>query len=58
AVMRDGRIVETGKTQAVLGDPQHAYTKRLIACVPEIGTGKSFLDRVAPLFADDPEERP
>ena len=57
AVMRDGRIVETGKTQAVLGDPQHAYTKRLIACVPEIGTGKSFLDRVAPLFAADAEER-
>ncbi|RVM29991.1 dipeptide/oligopeptide/nickel ABC transporter permease/ATP-binding protein [Sinorhizobium meliloti] len=51
AVMKDGEIVETGKTRKVLADPQHAYTKRLIACVPELGTGKGFLDRVGGLFA-------
>jgi peptide/nickel transport system permease protein len=50
AVMKDGEIVETGETQAVLSDPQHAYTQRLIACVPELGTGERFLERVAGLF--------
>ncbi len=52
AVMRHGEIVEHGETQAVLRDPQHDYTKRLIACVPELGEGRSFLDRVRPLFAE------
>ncbi len=51
AVMKDGEIVETGKTREVLANPQHPYTKRLIACVPELGTGERFLDRVAGLFA-------
>ncbi|MDR7030753.1 dipeptide/oligopeptide/nickel ABC transporter permease/ATP-binding protein [Rhizobium rosettiformans] len=50
AVMKDGQIVETGETRAVLANPQHDYTKRLIACVPELGTGEAFLDRVAKLF--------
>ena len=36
-VMRHGEIVETGDTDAVLRDPQHAYTKRLIASVPREG---------------------
>ncbi|ODT47742.1 dipeptide/oligopeptide/nickel ABC transporter permease/ATP-binding protein [Devosia sp. 63-57] len=52
AVMRHGEIVEQGDTQAVLTDPQHDYTKRLIACVPELGEGHGFLDRVRPLFQE------
>lgn len=52
AVMKNGEIVEQGETQAVLRDPQHDYTKRLIACVPELGEGNSFLDRVRPLFME------
>jgi len=50
AVMKDGEIVETGTARAVLSNPQHDYTKRLIACVPELGQGASFLDKVAKVF--------
>ncbi|WGL52507.1 ABC transporter ATP-binding protein [Nocardioides sp. BP30] len=34
AVMHQGRIVERGPTAAVLGDPQHDYTRQLLAAVP------------------------
>jgi len=51
AVMKDGVIVETGTAREVLANPQHSYTKRLIACVPELGHGKDFYERVAKLFS-------
>ncbi len=37
AVMFRGKIVERGLTQEVLQNPQHPYTKALIACVPKLG---------------------
>ncbi len=36
AVMYRGKIVEQGATATVLENPQHSYTKKLLACVPEI----------------------
>jgi len=35
AVMREGRIVETGTLDEVLERPAHAYTRQLLAAVPE-----------------------
>lgn len=58
AVMQHGEIVETGVTQAVLQNPQHPYTQRLIASVPKLGEGRQFLSQVAALYrhqADDKE---
>jgi ABC-type dipeptide/oligopeptide/nickel transport system ATPase component len=36
-VMFRGRIVEGGPTAEVLRNPQHAYTRALIECVPKLG---------------------
>ncbi|MGK9541677.1 ABC transporter ATP-binding protein, partial [Salmonella enterica subsp. enterica] len=34
AVMYGGQIVEIGRRDQVLGNPQHPYTKRLLSAVP------------------------
>ncbi|SDC08383.1 nickel ABC transporter ATP-binding protein NikE [Actinokineospora iranica] len=39
AVMRRGVIVEQGPVEDVLGDPQHAYTRSLLAALPDPGRG-------------------
>jgi len=36
AVMKDGKIVEAGPTEAVLDRPQHSYTQALLAAVPRL----------------------
>ncbi len=41
AVMHQGKIVEFGSTVDVLTDPQHEYTKKLIAAVPNIQINKT-----------------
>lgn len=41
AVMYAGRVVEQGPADAVLSEPQHPYSKGLIACVPHIEANPS-----------------
>ncbi|WP_163846423.1 dipeptide/oligopeptide/nickel ABC transporter permease/ATP-binding protein [Pseudooceanicola aestuarii] len=55
AVMYAGRIVEEGPTARVLDAPAHPYTRRLIACVPELGGGRRRLEAIAglPPVVDD-----
>ena len=36
-VMKDGRVVESGTSAQIFGDPQHPYTQRLLAAVPHLG---------------------
>jgi peptide/nickel transport system permease protein len=45
-VMYAGRIVETGRTEEVLRDPRHPYTRRLMACVPVLGHPERALDAI------------
>jgi peptide/nickel transport system ATP-binding protein len=38
-VMREGELVEEGRTADVLGRPEQDYTKELVAAVPKVGRG-------------------
>jgi peptide/nickel transport system ATP-binding protein len=57
AVMYAGRIVETGSVESVFSDPQHPYTKRLLATLPVIG-GNRELAAPIPGGPPDPADLP
>jgi ABC-type dipeptide/oligopeptide/nickel transport system ATPase component len=46
AVMFRGQIVEEGPTAEVLGNPQHPYTRALIACIPQLGQRRKRLTTI------------
>lgn len=41
-VMREGRIVEAGETEALLDDPTEPYTRELLQSVPALGVPMDF----------------
>ncbi len=45
-VMFRGEIVEQGQTEDVLRNPQHPYTKALIACIPRLGSKQERLTTI------------
>lgn len=58
AVMRNGRIVESNTVDAILGAPENAYTKALIAAVPGPGWKPRRQLQAGPNGATAPEQEP
>ena len=46
AVMYAGQIVEAGPTDQVLANPLHPYTQALLACSPQIGSGRGLPEAI------------
>lgn len=51
-VMYRGEIVEHGAVDKILNDPQHPYTKALIACIPKLGHKQRRLTTIEAEMAD------
>ena len=45
-VMYDGQVVEKAPVRAIFEDPQHPYTKGLLASIPRIGDNPEFLHTI------------
>ncbi|GAC1377231.1 MAG: dipeptide ABC transporter ATP-binding protein [Hymenobacter sp.] len=52
-VMYRGRVVEQGKVLDIFSNPQHPYTKGLLACRPRLSVGEKRLPVVADFMAED-----
>ncbi|HRH48352.1 MAG TPA: ABC transporter ATP-binding protein [Panacibacter sp.] len=52
-VMYRGKIVEQGKTKALLSNPQHPYTKALLACRPALHSKNERLPVVSDFMDTD-----
>jgi len=44
--MYRGEIVEQGPVEAILQNPQHPYTRALIACIPKLGAKQRRLTTI------------
>ncbi|MER6135559.1 ABC transporter ATP-binding protein [Streptomyces sp. NPDC001815] len=52
-VMSEGRVVEAGPTRAILDDPRHDYTRRLLASAPSLATARPRVPVPAPSARKD-----
>ncbi|SMB82618.1 ABC transporter related [Hymenobacter roseosalivarius DSM 11622] len=52
-VMYRGEVVEQGRVLDIFTNPQHPYTKGLLACRPKLSVGKQRLPVVADFMAED-----
>jgi peptide/nickel transport system ATP-binding protein len=57
-VMRRGRVVEEGDCACVFGDPQHPYTRALIAASPTPDTERRLDLKLVAAGAGEPDEWP
>lgn len=44
--MYRGAIVERGPVESVLNQPEHSYTRALIACIPKLGKKQDRLTTI------------
>ncbi len=51
-VMKDGRVVEQGTAEQIFSNPQHPYTRSLLAAVPHLGAART------PAVVSEPEPAP
>ena len=51
-VMYRGNIVESGSVETILSNPQHPYTKALIACIPKLGDRRERLTTISDALDD------
>ncbi|MFN5310103.1 MAG: ABC transporter ATP-binding protein [Candidatus Kapaibacterium sp.] len=54
-VMYKGKIVETGSVQQIFEDPQHPYTKGLLACRPRLDMKLKVLPTVRDFMEEHPD---
>ncbi|MDA7501936.1 ABC transporter ATP-binding protein [Chitinophagales bacterium] len=54
-VMYKGKIVEQGDVYSIFSNPQHPYTKGLLACRPPLNRRLSKLPTVADFMREDPQ---
>ncbi|WP_324673973.1 ABC transporter ATP-binding protein [Hymenobacter sp. GOD-10R] len=54
-VMYRGRVVEQGRVLDIFTNPQHPYTKGLLACRPKLSVGKKRLPVVADFMREAPD---
>jgi peptide/nickel transport system ATP-binding protein len=52
-VMYRGKVVEQGRVLDIFSNPQHPYTKGLLACRPHLSVGKKRLPVVADFMRED-----
>lgn len=59
-VMKDGAVVESAASATLFSDPQHPYTRSLLAAVPHLGAGRLQVDGAesAPAPPTEPEPAP